>query len=541
LAVSPRPPRSAGTRSGRGLKLVQPSSGPALLRADERRLRREFIVGGGNGAWHDASAHALPAPFDDLSRDFGPQVYAEMQKDPQVAAALVVLKASILEDGLMLKPAIDDQKAKGYKRAVKIRDLATKMLGRLQYPLDAVLWNMLDAMAFGNKVAEQVFAWQDVKGEGRLLMLTALKPKPRTSVAFVVDQFMNLLGVIGQAPGQSALQTRPLLNPKSADIIQPDKVMILTHRAEDCDPRGTSILRPAYEPWWKKRQLGPEYLHYLSQFASPSVWATPPEGGDDSVPATDALGNLVDDSGEVVEDPDAEPEAVAEPLSKMDELLAVIMAWRNGYAMVAPAGTMLHTVEMQGDGAPFLNAFNVFDVQIVKAILTQTLATEEGAHQSRASSGTHQDVLDTLVRQGKQAVVEMVQTQVLEPWVRRNWGDDAADELVPVPSLGTTERPDLPALMTAVAALMRSAFFHSSQLSSLDDMLSLPVRDWSQPNLLQPPASPAPGESSAPDGGEMGKGGSDGTDPNPGAPSGPAERGGRGKQPSRQPARKDQP
>lgn len=505
-------------------------------------MRREFIAGGGyDGGWQDAAARSLPLPFDDLTQDFGTDVYAEMLKDPQVAAAVIVLKASTLEDGLMLKPAIDDQKAKGYKRAVKIRDIAARMFERLQFPMDQVLWNMLDAMPFGSKVAEQKFEWQNVKGE-RLLQLIALKPKPRKNVSFVVDQYMNLLGVLGTQPGQSAVQHRAILSPRAADIIEPDKVMILTNRSEDCDPRGVSILRAAYEPWWKKRQLGPEYLHYLSQFASPSIWATPPENADDEVPTTDGLGNLIDVStGEPVDDPDDDDADFLQPMSKLDELLAAVMAWRNSYALVVPPGTVVHPVEMIGDGSPFLNAFKLWDAQIIKAILTQSLATEEGDRSRGSAAGVHQDVLDTLVRQGKKAVEEMVHGQVLVPWVQRNWGDEAAEELVPIPSLGTTERQDLPGIMTAVAALMRAAYFHSSQLSSLDEMLNLPVRDWSQPNQLQPPASPAPGESSAPKGGEMGKGGSDTKEPNPGAPSGPAERGGRGKgSKRRQPTRRDQ-
>jgi hypothetical protein len=206
-----------------------------------------------------------------------------------------------------------------------------------------------------------------------------------------------------------------------------------------------------------------------------------------------------------------------------------------------PHGTEVNTVELTGDGQAFKDALRLYSSQIIKAILTQQLATEEGEHQARSAASVHQDVLDTIVRQGKQSVLEMVSNQILIPWVRRNWGDRAAETLVPVPTLGTTERQDVPALMGGVAALMRSAYLHSSQLGAVDEMLGLPVRDWSQPNLLQPPAAPAPGEPSAPPGGEMGTGGNDSGSPDPGAPSGPAQRGGRGKQPTRRPPRKDQP
>lgn len=521
MAVSPRSPGQ--------LKVVQRPSDPQLSRAESRRLRREYVGGGGpTSGFRPTGPSVLPEAHDDLTEDFGTDVYRQMLKDADVNAAVAILKASILEEGLQLAPAIDDQEKPGYKRAVLIRDLAQRMFERMTpSPINTVLWNMLDALAFGCKVAEQISEWQ-VHGGQRLLMLKSIKPKPPAQVAFVVDGYMNVLGLLGSAPGDPALSTGTVLNPSAADILPPDKFAFLSNRPEDCDPRGTSVLRPAYDPWWKKRQLGPEYLRYLSQFAAPSFWATPPEYAESS-PSADPFGT---------DEAAAEEEALPTPT---EELLASLVEWRNGYAMVVPYGTQVHPVELTGDGQAFISALRLYSNQIIKAILTQQLATEEGEHQARSAAGVHQDVLDTIVRQGKQNVLEMVSNQILVPWVARNWGDRAALELVPIPSLGTTERQDVPALMSSVAALMRASFFHSSQLPAVDEMLGLPVRDWSQPNLLQPPAAPAPGEPSAPPGGEMGTGGNDGGSPDPGAPSGPAERGGRGTAPQRRAPRKDQP
>lgn len=522
MVANPRPPGQ--------LRIVQQPSDPTLTRAESRRLRREYVGAGGPPSGYAArGATALPQAFDDLSEDFGTDVYRQMLKDPDVNAAMAILKASILEDGLQLAPAVEDQQQRGYKRAILIRDLAEQMFERMTTPINTVLWNMLDALAYGNKVAEQVSEWQPHKGQ-RLLMLKSIKPKPSSQVAFVVDPYLNVLGLLGAAPGDPSMASGTIINPQASRILPLDKFCILTSRPEDCDPRGTSLLRPAYDPWWKKRQLGPEYLRYLSQFASPSLWATPPEYAE-AGPSSDPFGDA---------SPDADPDAEAPP-TPTEELLATLVEYRNGYVMVVPPGTQVHTVELAGDGQAFISALRLYSAQIIKAVLTQQLATEEGEHQARSAAGVHQDVLDTIVRQGKQSVLEMVSNQILVPWVRRNWGDQAAEDLVPVPSLGTTEHQDVPATMTAVAALMRAAFFHSSQLPAIDEMLGLPVRDWSQPNLLQPPASPAPGEPSSPDGGEMGRGGNDTDEPDPGAPSGPAERGGRGQAPSRRPPREDQP
>lgn len=498
---------------------MQPGS--SIVRSRETRRASGEYVSGGAGNWTGGRARALPSPIDDLTSDFGSEIYEQMLLDAQVAACVTILKASILEDGLILAPAIDDQDDKQYKRAVEIRDAAELMFERLETPLDDVLWALLDALAYGNKVAELISEIQTVDGK-QYLHYRAIKVKPRELVAFVVDDFMNVLGLLGAKPGQSTVPGTGL-GVRIADVLPRDKFAVLTFRPQDGDPRGTSVLRAAYEPWWRKRQLSPEYLKYLSQFAGPSVWATPPEDVSIS-PSVDSLGNLVDGSGETVDDASELSEA-DQPLSPQDELLAVLLAWRNGTAMTVPFGTQVHTVEMQGEGEAFLSAFVQADAQITKAILTQSLATEEGEHQARAAASVHQDVLDTLVRQGKRCVLRMIGYDILVPWVLRNWGEKAARELVPIPSLGSTERQDLPQLWTAAAALQRSNYLHPSQHPAVDEMLSLPVRDQTQAPQLQPVPNPAPGEPSAPGGQQQGTGG-------PGAPSGPAERGGRGAAPA---------
>jgi hypothetical protein len=529
VSVSPARSRSARPLPFRRSAVGTRPAGGVRSRA-ARRARSE-LVAALNGVWSKDQARALPLPFDDLTTDFGNDVYEQMLLDPQVSAAVVVLKTSILEDGLMLSPAVEDQEAPNYERAVEVRDIARRMFDRLDTPLDDVLWAMLDGLWAGNKVAELVSELQTVDGK-QLLQLTAIKPKPRQAVAFVVDAYMNVLGLIGARPGQAGPTSpaAPILAPDSSQIIPRDKFAIFTHRPVDGDPRGTSVLRSAYTPWWRKRQLEPEYLKYLAQFASPAVWAAPPEGVEDSLDQ-DPLGNLVDGAGAPLEDPDAEGADLPEPISPADELLALLLDWQNSAVLVVPPGTSVNVVETRGDGQAFLSAFDHSNAEIVKAVLAQQLATEEGRHQARSAAQVHQDVLDTLVRQAKRALLRMVYSDILVPWVARNWGDEAAESLVPVPSLGTTEQQDLAPLMTAVAALMRAAYFHSSQLPALDALLGLPVRDQTQPNQLQPQASPAPGEPSAPGGGEMGRGGTDRG--NTGAPSGPARRGGRGARPAR--------
>src|SRR5207237_5962688 len=99
-------------------------------------------------------------------------------------------------------------------------------------------------------------------------------------------------------------------------------------------------------------------------------------------------------------------------------LASAIMELRNGTALAVPFGTVLHALEMQGKGEAFLTAKGDADRDIIGAILTQTLATQEGQHQARAAAQVHQDVLDPLLRHGKRGVTRIVRRDSLRPWVR---------------------------------------------------------------------------------------------------------------------------
>lgn len=427
----------------------------------------DYVAGGvgGSGQWYTNYAKSLPHYIDDLSRDFGDDIYERMGHDPQVAAALLILKASILEDGAKLAPALDDETDPDYALAVQLTDLATAMLEALETPLDEVLWNLLDAVSRGNEVAEQVYAYQTHGGATRL-MLTALRVKPRHATAFVVDAYGRLLGLLARIPGEATPVQTGYIDPTSLPNFLPRaKFAILSFRPEEGDPRGTSVLRQAYTAWFLKRQVMEEHLRYLTQFAAPSVVATTGPDAQDYVP-TDALGNPTgpfDANGLPI------------PITPEQRLLDTLAGFKNGTALALPNGTMFQIFFSSGTGEAFIHAFDLYDRMITKSILGQTLASEEGRHQSRAASLVHQDVLDTIIKQAKRAVARMLARDILMPWIRYNWGEDAV-RLCPRVTLGTTEQSDIVQMMAGFAALKTAGYLAPSQLTATDALLNLPPR-----------------------------------------------------------------
>src|SRR5947209_1152712 len=104
--------------------------------------------------WYVNVARALPWAIDDVSADFGTDLYERMLLDPQCRSVVNVLKAAILETGVNLTSAIDDKNDPDFARAGDLVDRCDRMLADLETPIDDVLWDMLDAVALGNRAAE---------------------------------------------------------------------------------------------------------------------------------------------------------------------------------------------------------------------------------------------------------------------------------------------------------------------------------------------------------------------------------------------------
>jgi hypothetical protein len=432
---------------------------PEMPPPDLARLTREYVAGGG-WAWYGQVARTLPNAIDDITAEFGDDLYERMMYDPQVAAVTQIFKASILETGLTMTSAVRSRTDPNYELAAEIADEAEHMLAEFDGNLDDILYNLLDCVAFGNKVAEQTYRLQGARKDGRsILVLDKLKVRPRRSTVFAVDIYLNVVGLLIRVPpNASPWSSTMMFGPQDEpfNLLPPHKFMINTFRVKDNDPRGTSILRPAYSPWWRKQQILPEYLRYISQFAGPSIWATVSEN---AVP---------------VPNPSGEGQVTAEQV-----LLGALQAFRSGTAGAFPHGTELHTIMMTGEGSAFLKAIDHCDQQITKAVLTQELATEEGKHMARAAAEVHQDVLDTLVRQGKRGFARQFRNQLLKRWVSYNWGEEATP-LAPIVGLGKAILREQPALWTAISQLNNTGYLAPSQYQALDEMLGLPVRDESE-------------------------------------------------------------
>ena len=135
-------------------------------------------------------------------------------------------------------------------------------------------------------------------------------------------------------------------------------------------------------------------------------------------------------------------------------MLSALLNFKNGSAVAFPTGAKVEPINMSGDGQAFLSALNQFNGEISKGILCQTLATDEGLHDSRAASEVHQDVLDLVVNHVRQTLADMIRRDILVPLVRYNWGDSVAKRLTPKVHLSQSQQHNWAKDAAAVASLV---------------------------------------------------------------------------------------
>ena len=480
-------------------------------------LLREYVAGRNAGLASYLST--LPRWSDDIQRDFGDDIYDRMRLDPAYSSCILGLKLAILARGLDVLPAAvppgnpptKDEKGRVdpaaqaeyeaaqalYAQAQELAEFCKRCINGLITPFVAhTLFNLLDCLDHGNKVAEVIYDWAaDGPDKGKLI-LKAVKVKPRRALSFVVDRFLNVVGLLAVQPvtganGAPATTTLTATLPVLAGqgILPRRKFLVLTCRPVDEDPRGTSVGRPAYHPWWFKMQAWGLYLKTLAQFGGGSITGTTADGAQPAQ-AYDGAGNpLVDANGLPV---------FVTPEQAMVEALQEFQA---GSVVAFPFGSTVNVERPDGDvGESFDAAIDLCNREITQGILLQTLATLEGEHQARAASETHQDTLVTLVDHEKRGVVQAIRCDLLMPLIELNYGPELLP-LTPLPTLGPTLDEDVAKFGSMIAALNRDgSWVQPEQKPGIDARLGLPPRDPEsvEKERKRKDAAPLPGEEPPP-------------------------------------------
>ncbi len=474
---------------------IEPAIDESPKKFTPRVSQTEYIAG---GYYNENVNRILFNTSGKLLKTFGDDIVDDMLRDAEVKKCETIIKISVLNDGITFFPAVskpappkplktgetetpeqqkerlqNEKDQKRYALAEKYANFATRAINNLDSSIRSIMESMLDAVTYGNKVAEVTYKEQYSSDFGRTLFtLDSIRVKPRRLTHFVVNKYNKVVGFWATVKdGEKNKQV----------IIPREKFLILTFRGKDGDPRGISILEAVYNAWQLKMELWPEYLRWLLQCAVPSVVGYTSPNAQKMV-LKDVEGNLLkDEAGNVLYESD------------VTSLLQALIQLRNASAIALPEGAKVDTIKNAVSGDPFKGMRDVVNEEIEMGMILQTLASSEGRFMSRAASQSHMSILDLFIFFIKGLVIDMITQDLLKPLFQMNFANFDMD-LLPKVSMGDSERRDWATDAVAIATLWKSGFIGESQKVGYDKIIDAPDRDVESDRLMPalPPSTSAP-------------------------------------------------
>lgn len=398
------------------------------------------------------------ATANDLILKHGYNIFREMQADSEVNASITAFVQAPNSQPSEVNPQIMPGE-EGYEKAKQICDFVSWNFRRLN--IDAWKRDALrTAIVFGNSVSEidwdiaQYGPYQDK------FIIRRLRRQEPENYGFIMDRWGEVYGVapINEAAGTFfPLGNLIPLEDHHAKLLQGAvpryKLSIWTWDQKGTDPRGTSMLIPAYVPWWGKQRAIEEWSCWLGRYAQPSIWATP---GPNAVPLC-----ITNPNGS---------QTITQPT---ELLLQALLQFRSGSALALPFGSVVNLLTAEGTIDPFLKSIETFNTEITRAILGQHLATSEGSVAGKAGAQLHAYILRQLISYGRQIMSARIQEDLIKPLVQANYGI-VDDKYYPVVNLGDDD--GFPPTITEVAVLFQAGYFSEDQLAYVDRKLGFPVR-----------------------------------------------------------------
>ncbi len=305
--------------------------------------------------------------------------YREVEeKDTCIASSLEVRRLLVMAREWSVVGADDEN-----GQALEYKDAASAFLNEIP-KFATTLEEMLDAPAYGYTVAE--IYW---KNNGDRISVEKITGRPQ--------EFFDFRESLVDVPLGDLRYLQSMIPP--GDVVPPEKFLVSSSKPRHGDRRGLPLLRRLFWPSWFKRQGLRLYLQFLEKGqGTVAVGYSDSAGGDEKAKALAAAQAI------------AEEIAVAIPntMKIMEQLLS---------------NTRHH------DGNDFYTLLGYMDAEITRMILGQTLSTR-GSEQNvgtQALGEVHQDLLFEIVRRDANDLSDVIDGQLLQPWLLWTFGDAALD------------------------------------------------------------------------------------------------------------------
>lgn len=286
-------------------------------------------------------------------------------------AAVLAKKLGVLAATYSIKPSSTTPAAK------RNADFAEEAFARMQGSPQTILYGAMDAFSKGWSIQECIY-----REGGTRWWLEAVRPKDPSLFGLEMDRFGKLEGLRLEMPGDA-----PITLPK-------EKFVVYAHRSGYGFPKGKSDLDAAYINYSAKTTLLAAWRIHLEKFASPTMLAAFGTGATHK-----------------------ERDAILAALNALDQTRA--MVYPNEFAITSIGGTGQAT---QG----FLDAIDYHNREIARAILGQTLTTDEGRRVGSLALGrVHLQVLLLQLESLRKDLADRVMTeQIIRPLIEMNFGPE---------------------------------------------------------------------------------------------------------------------
>lgn len=295
--------------------------------------------------------------------------YDEMQTDSMVQTVLTLKKLGVLAGDWKLVPADASPEAKAEVAFVE------EVFARMEGSPHTILSGAMDAFAKGWSIQESVYAFRDGK-----IWLQAVRPKNPAHFGLVTDAYAQIEGVTLRLPGEPEVR------------LPRHKFVIYENRPAYGAVRGKSDLDAAHVHWQAKVGLLKAWRLHLERFAMPTV-----------------LGKFTR----------------GVPASEQSQLLASLDSLNRVTSILYPDDFSIDTIGGEKESSTgFMDAIDFHNREIARAVLGQTLTTDEGRRVGSLAMGkVHLQVLLLQLQAIRQDLADRVMTeQVVRPLIELNFG-----------------------------------------------------------------------------------------------------------------------
>lgn len=429
------------------------SSAGAVARGSSRPADPSIAISSpGWSPSHDGGS-LLSKQIDDVVRAFGLAIYDQIAVDDQAASSIATLIYAIMGGEFSVEPRIelepgetvDDPKVRAdIETANRAAELCRRSIDRVPDFLDQIEAIEFDRTTKGAGLGDKWFV--SAKGpddERPVTLLGGLLCRSRDSWDFVTDKAGRVTGIAGisTTTGQLAVFDR-------------SNFLLAVNSPRRGDPRGTSDLRAAYDPWNLKVQARPQRAKYVNQFANPTV--------DIGYDPNDQPTEGYNERGELETMP---PQRQAE-----------VAAWGyHGSAyLVHPMTWTVNLIESKADGGAFNANEESLNTAIARSILLTARVTQESANNSQADATSAVNVFLMKVARRQKSLTTAIEQDIFKEITRRNLGDDAAERLYPKGMFKMAGHVQA-AIIQAVTGLINTKVVPNNVLAKLFRVMGLPT------------------------------------------------------------------